>query len=67
MSSQAFPNMRNYCAHFNCVGKENLKHFNLRKAWDETSHEGRHWVDTLARTYDLNILAREGTFDVCDL
>ena len=41
----------------------------LGKAWDETSREGRRWVDALARAavgliHKLYILARAETFDV---
>ena len=45
------------------------KHLKLGKAWDETSREGRRWVDALARAavglnHKLYILARAETFDV---
>ena len=44
----------------------------LGKAWDETSREGRRWVDALARaavglTHKLYILARAETFDVVSM
>ena len=47
-------------------GREHLK---LGKAWDETSREGRRWVDALARTavgliHKLYILARAETFNI---
>ena len=46
-----------------------VKHLKLGKAWDETSREGRRWVDVLARAavgliHKLYILARAKTFDV---
>ena len=65
LGSQAFPVARN-CLFFLCGGGKHLK---LGKAWDETSREGRRWVDALARaavslTHKLYILARAETFDV---
>ena len=53
--------MRNI-ARFDCVGE-------MGKAWDETSREGRRWVDTLVRAavglnHKLYILARAKTFNV---
>ena len=42
------------------------KHLKLGKAWDETSREGRCWVDmpACAAVYLIHILTRSETFNV---